>query len=55
MSVTHKVQIFDMLGIEIISESIHTMTDSHRMNVEKLPAGVYFIKIGDKMDNFVKM
>ena len=50
-----KVQIFDVLGIEVMSESIHQMTGSHRMNVEKLPAGVYFIRIGDKVEKFVKM
>ncbi len=50
-----KVQIFDVLGIEIMSESIHPMTSSHRMNVEKLPAGVYFIRIGNKVEKFVKM
>ena len=50
-----KVQVFDVLGIEVISESIHPMTSSHRMNVEKLPAGVYFIRIGDKVEKFVKM
>ena len=49
------VQIFDMLGIEVISESIHPMTSSHRMNVEKLPPGVYFIRIGDKVEKFVKL
>ena len=52
---TDKVQIFDVLGIEVISELIHPMTASHRMNVEKLPAGVYFIRIGDRVEKFVKM
>ena len=51
----NKVQIFDVLGIEIMSESIHSITTSHRMNVEKLPAGVYFIRIGNKVEKFVKM
>jgi hypothetical protein len=50
-----KVLIFDMLGLEVMSESIHPMTGSHRMNVEKLPAGVYFIRVGDKVEKFVKM
>ena len=50
-----KVQIFDVLGIEIMSELIHPMTSSNRMNVEKLPAGVYFIRIGDKVEKLVKM
>ncbi|MDX9791570.1 MAG: T9SS type A sorting domain-containing protein [Candidatus Kapabacteria bacterium] len=53
--IVHKVRIFDVLGIEVMSESIHPMTSSHRMNVEKLPAGVYFIRIGDKLEKFVKM
>jgi len=51
----YRVQIFDMLGIEVMSESIHPTTSSHQMNVEKLPAGVYFIRIGDKVEKFVKM
>ena len=50
-----KVQILDMLGMEIMSESIHPMTGSHRMNIEKLPAGVYFIRIGTCVEKFVKM
>ena len=50
-----KIQIFDMLGMEIMSESIHPMTGSHRMNVEKLPAGVYFFRIGNRVEKFVKM
>ena len=50
-----KVQIFDILGIEVMFESIHPMTGSHRMNVERLPAGVYYIRIGDKVEKFLKM
>ena len=51
----YKVQLFDLLGIEVMSESIHPMTQSHRMNIERLPAGVYYVKIGDKVEKFVKM
>ena len=50
-----KMQIFDVLGIEIMSESIHQMSASHRMNVEKLPSGVYFIRIGNKVEKFLKI
>ncbi len=50
-----KVQIFDILGIEIMYELIHPMTASHLMNVKKLLAGVYFIRVGDKVEKFVKM
>ena len=53
-SEVYKVQIFDMLGIEVLSELIHPITSSHRMNVESLPAGVYYIKIGDKVEKFMK-
>ncbi|MDT3738890.1 MAG: T9SS type A sorting domain-containing protein [Candidatus Kapabacteria bacterium] len=51
---SYNVQIFDLLGIEVISESIHPMNASHRMNIENLPAGVYFIRIGDKVEKFIK-
>ncbi len=54
-SEVYKVQIFDILGIEVMSESIHPMTASHRMNIERLPSGVYYIRIGDKVEKFVKM
>ncbi|MBX3042829.1 MAG: T9SS type A sorting domain-containing protein [Candidatus Kapabacteria bacterium] len=50
-----KIQIFDVLGIKVMSESIHPMTSNHRMNVKKLPAGVYFIRIGTRVEKFVKM
>ncbi|MDX9791726.1 MAG: T9SS type A sorting domain-containing protein, partial [Candidatus Kapabacteria bacterium] len=53
--IVHKVQIFDVLGIEVMSELIHPMTSSHQMNVEKLRAGVYFIRVGTRVEKFVKM
>jgi photosystem II stability/assembly factor-like uncharacterized protein len=53
--IVQKVQIFDVLGIEVMSESIHPTTSSHRMNVEKLAAGVYFVKIGDRVEKFIKI
>jgi hypothetical protein len=49
-----KVQIFNTLGIEVLSELIHPITSSHQMNIESLPTGVYFIKIGDRVEKFVK-
>ena len=52
---SRKVQIFDILGIEVMFESIHTMTLSHRINVSGLPTGVYYIKIGDRVEKFLKM
>jgi ligand-binding sensor domain-containing protein len=47
------IQIFDILGIPV--SEIHPMTGSHRMNIEHLAPGVYFIKIGNRVEKFVKM
>ncbi len=48
------IEIFDVLGNRVISQSIHPMTPSHRMNVANLPKGVYYVRIGDKVEKFVK-
>ena len=52
-----KVQIFDILGIEIknLTPSLSINVDGVRIDVSHLPAGVYFIRIGDKLEKFVKM
>jgi hypothetical protein len=47
-------EIYDVLGEKVMSESIHPMTRSHRMNVGNLPKGVYFIRIGNKVEKFIK-
>ena len=50
-----EIKIFNLLGECVINESIHPMTPSHRMNIENLPAGVYFVRLGDWMGRFVKI
>ena len=60
-----KVQIFDVLGIEVgqssmIDNTAHNksqsgMIDLLNIDVSNLPAGVYFIRIGNKVEKFVKM
>ena len=60
-----KVQIFDVLGIEVgqsslIENTSHNnsqsgMIDLLRINVSHLPAGLYFIRIRNKVEKFVKM
>ncbi|MBX3043733.1 MAG: T9SS type A sorting domain-containing protein [Ignavibacteriae bacterium] len=54
-----KVQIFDMLGIEVISTPSAALTPTGegnlRIDVSHLPAGVYFIRIGTRVEKFVKM
>jgi photosystem II stability/assembly factor-like uncharacterized protein len=47
------IQIFDMLGTVVAS--IHPMTGIHRINIENLSPGMYFIKIGNKVEKFIKM
>ena len=51
-----KVQIFDMLGIEIkdLTPAL-SKGEGVRIDVSKLPAGVYFIRIGTRVEKFVKM
>jgi len=49
------VKVFNVLGVEVMAASIHPMTQSHRMNIENLPPGVYFVQIGSRMQRFVKM
>jgi hypothetical protein len=48
-----KVQIFDVLGIEVGQSSL--IDGNIRIDVSHLPAGVYFIRFGDKVEKFVKM
>jgi alpha-tubulin suppressor-like RCC1 family protein len=52
------VQIFDVLGIEVSSAGggVNEVDGGgFRIDVSHLAAGVYFIKIGDKVEKFVKL
>ena len=51
----YKVQIFDVLGIEIMSVETRHAVSLQRIDVSHLSAGVYFIRFGNKMEKFVKM
>jgi hypothetical protein len=48
------IMLFNTLGESVVSESIHPMTPSHRMNIEHLPNGVYFVKITMNNKIYVK-
>ena len=52
-----KVQIFDMLGMEIITTPYPLLAKegNMRIDISHLPAGVYFIRIGDKVEKIVKI
>ncbi len=50
---TREVQILDLLGL-VVSKS--ELTDgNNRIDISDLPRGSYFIKVGDKVEKFVKM
>ncbi|MFA5512198.1 MAG: T9SS type A sorting domain-containing protein [Candidatus Kapaibacterium sp.] len=49
------IQIFDVLGIEVMSIGSGLYQSQQRIDISHLPAGVYFVKIGDKVEKFVKM
>jgi len=50
-----EIKIYNLLGECVINESIHPMTPSHRMNIENLPAGLYFVRVGDWVGRFLKI
>ena len=50
-----KVQIFDVLGIEVMTLETRHAVSLQRIDVSHLPAGVYFIRFGNKVEKFVKM
>jgi hypothetical protein len=49
-----EINIYNTLCEKVLSESIHPMTSSHRMNIKSLPKGIYFIKVGGEIAKFVK-
>ncbi len=57
-NVVENVQIFNMLGVEVINSVSYAATPQDgnvRIDVSHLPAGVYYVRIGDKVEKFVKM
>jgi PKD repeat protein len=50
-----KVRIYNSIGECVMESAIHTMTASHRMNVESLSPGIYFLRCGGQTTKFVKM
>lgn len=48
------LEIFDVKGVKIKSEMINPITSNHRINIKNLEPGVYFLKIGTRLEKFVK-
>ncbi|MCO5252655.1 MAG: YCF48-related protein [Candidatus Kapabacteria bacterium] len=55
VDVGSEIKIFNTLGECVLTEPIHPMTPSHRMNVESLPRGVYYLRFGNRAQVFVKI
>ena len=53
--IASELQIFNMLGTEMISVGTGLDLPTQRIDVSELPSGVYYIKIGDRVEKFVKM
>jgi hypothetical protein len=52
LSLYNKIYIFNIFGIFV---SNHQMTSSHRMSIESLPQGLYFVRVGDRVNKFMKI
>ncbi|MDT3740263.1 MAG: T9SS type A sorting domain-containing protein [Candidatus Kapabacteria bacterium] len=54
---TDKVQIFDILGMEVITTPCPLLVKEGKMQIDisHLQSGVYYINIGDRVEKFMKM
>lgn len=51
---SEKVRIFDILGVEVMNIGTGLDLPTQRIDVSHLPAGVYFVRYGDRVEKFVK-
>jgi hypothetical protein len=57
-SEVYKIQIYNTLGIDVSSAGggVNEVDGGgYRIDISNLPIGVYFVKIGDRVEKFVKM
>ncbi|HRP03236.1 MAG TPA: T9SS type A sorting domain-containing protein, partial [Candidatus Kapabacteria bacterium] len=45
--------IYDILGVKVAQEPL--INGSNKINISQLTSGVYFVKIGDRVEKFVKI
>ncbi|MCX7736347.1 MAG: T9SS type A sorting domain-containing protein [Candidatus Kapabacteria bacterium] len=55
LAYTDEINIYNILGECVLSEKIHQITQSYRMNIEHLPSGIYYVRLGDWVGRFVKI
>lgn len=51
---TCKLQIFNLLGIEVMKEIFQPTANNYHLNLSGLPSGVYYLKLGNESKLFVK-
>jgi len=49
------IRIFDVLGNEVMTIETRSNVSLQQIDVSDLPPGVYFVRIGDVVQKFVKM
>lgn len=52
---SEKVQILDVFGIEVMTEMTGLGLYTQRIDISHLPVGVYFVKVGNRFEKFVKI
>jgi hypothetical protein len=55
-----KVEIFSTLGLKLMSPAGGSVSSADgggrlKIDVSSLPSGVYFVRIGDRVEKFVKL
>lgn len=53
-SVYVAIDVYNVLGVKVLSSLMPSQSMSHRIEIEDLPVGAYFIRIGNRTLNFVK-
>ncbi len=55
ISETIYVKIYNIIGVELFSESIYNVSQNYMIDIQNLPKGIYYIKIADRIEKFIKM
>jgi hypothetical protein len=50
----NEIEIYNVLWKKVLSHNIQPISKLHRIDVASLPKGVYFVKIGKRVEKFVK-
>jgi spore coat protein CotH len=54
-SFNYQIRIYNTFGEMVFSEMTKPSNSTHSLNISGLPAGIYYIMLGDMVERFVKM